>query len=103
MSSDIPKPAYSNVTTVPGVDLNRVLMEQAKSPYGSGGPGDGGGTSMLEHRVSNLEKDMTELKVILARIDTKLDSKPGHWAVLGLNATLLGLVLAAIGFGARIL
>lgn len=73
--------------------------------------GGGGGTfDGMEHRVEKLEAKMdkvedrlTSIDTTLALINEKLDSKPGHWAVLALNATLLGLVLAAIGFGARVL
>ncbi|MDE4272979.1 hypothetical protein [Phaeobacter gallaeciensis] len=59
--------------------------------------------SRLEGKADRLEDRLTSIEVTLARIEEKLDSKPGHWAVLALNATLLGLVLAAIGFGARVL
>ncbi|MBO9441402.1 hypothetical protein J7363_04810 [Phaeobacter italicus] len=73
--------------------------------------GDGGGTfdgmearvSRLEDKMDRVEGRLTSIEVTLARIEEKLDSKPGHWAVLALNATLLGLALAAIGFGARVL
>ncbi|MDE4274736.1 hypothetical protein PXK58_09005 [Phaeobacter gallaeciensis] len=93
-----------NVYPIPGLDDLQENLERLKS-------GDGGGTfDGMEARVTRLEDKMdkvdgrlTSIEVTLARIEEKLDSKPGHWAVLALNATLLGLVLAAIGFGARVL
>ncbi len=73
--------------------------------------GGGGGTfdpmeqriSRLEGKMDKVEDRLTSIEVTLTRIEAKLDGKPGHWAVLAFNATLLGLVLAAIGFGARVL
>ena len=64
---------------------------------------DGG---MLEQRVGRLENqmdrvllDLSDIKSTIAHIDTKLDNKPSHWGVILINAALLGLVIAAIGFG----
>lgn len=72
----------------------------------SKGGGDDGGSGMLDQRVGRLEgqmdkviSELSDIKVTMARIDAKLDSKPSHWGVILLNAALLGLVIAAIGFG----
>ena len=94
----------SNVFDHPAYNEVRQISESLKS-------GDGGGTfdgmearvSRLEDKMDRVEGRLTSIEVTLARIEEKLDSKPGHWAVLALNATLLGLALAAIGFGVRVL
>lgn len=86
----------------------RALQNLVHSPHHGGGDGPGGDDMQaridkLDRQMDGVHKDLSDIKVALSRIEAKLDTKPGHWAVIGLNATLLGLVLAAIGFGARIL
>lgn len=90
------------------MDDNLSYLDDYRDALKSGG---GGGTfdgmearvARLEDKMDRVEGRLTSIEVTLARIEEKLDSKPSHWAVLALNATLLGLVLAAIGFGARVL
>lgn len=87
----------SNVVDHPSSDELRKRIELL--PKGSGGPYDGG----MEQRVASLEKDMTDVKVALARIEAKLDSKIDYkWLtvyVLGLAAVILRAEIASLFTG----
>ena len=80
------------------VSSNLSVPERSKS-----GGGDGGDNDMLEKRVGKIESDLTDIKVELAKISAKLDSKVDYkWLtiyVLGIVAVIMRSEIAAFFAG----
>lgn len=72
------------------------------APLHSGG---GGGTfDDMEARVKRLEDDAKDyradlkaIRIDLGKIEGKISNMPSTWQVVGINAALLGLVIASAG------
>jgi len=73
-------------------------LQKRNEPSHSGG--GGGGSDMLENRVAKIETDLTDIKVELAKISTKLDAKIDYkWLtvyVLGIVAVIMRAEIAAL-------
>ena len=89
--------------------IDRAL--ERRFPQGSGGGGDDGG----KHRIEQLEADVTEIKTILLRLESKIDQLPkssdffelkgrvSHlptvWQLLGLIIAIFAMAFALLRFG----
>lgn len=86
-------------TVVPGPGFGRTSLE---SPTGGGHDGD---MSDLEARVEHLEKDVTDIRSTLGRMEPVLNELKGRsqampttWQLIALLLAVMGLMVAGFSF-----